>query len=85
VPSESVRADSRDSRSIRRRKWLESTFVQKKNFSAVPRRLTHQSARRQRAQEAVSMCVAAFASQLKRGKKPYSMRISVIVCLLMRD
>jgi len=57
----------------------------KKNFSAVPSRLAHALARRHRAKEAVLMCIAAFASQLKRGKKPYSMRISAIVCLLMRD
>jgi hypothetical protein len=57
----------------------------KKNFGAVPRRLGLASARRERANEAVFMRVAAFMSQLQRRRSPYSMQTSVIVCLLMQD
>jgi len=64
-PSESVTGDSRDSRSIRRDEWLESTFAQKKIFIAVSRRLARASARREHAKEAVFTRVAAFMSQLK--------------------
>jgi hypothetical protein len=76
--------DSRDSHSIRRDQRLESTFVQKKNFSPIPRRLRRASARRERANEAVFTRVAAFMSQLQWRRSPYSMRTSVIVCLLMQ-